>query len=128
MATLGTFGEKYDLCIRQGATFGPIRAQMFNPDNVTPVNLTGATVRGQIRKKALDAAVVATLACVITDPLLGKYEFGLDVFVTTVLIAGDTPEDAKSQYAWDLELEDSLGRVTPLYYGKVSVLREVTRV
>jgi hypothetical protein len=39
-------------------------------------------------------------------------------------------EDAKSslnKYPWDLELFDAAGRVIPLYYGFVTIFREVTR-
>ena len=44
MATLGYIGERLDLLIRQGATFGPFDVTLANPDK-TPVNLTGATVQ-----------------------------------------------------------------------------------
>ncbi len=44
MATLGYIGERLDLLIRQGATFGPFDVTLANPDK-TPVDLTGATVR-----------------------------------------------------------------------------------
>lgn len=126
-SSIGYYGEKLDLLIRQGADFGPVLGILLNP-NLTPVNLTGCTVRGQIRRRALDAVVVATLVCVITDAPAGKYTFGLPLAVTTAMAAGARPEDPLSRYEWDLELLDALGRVTPLRYGSVVVLREVTRV
>ena len=125
--TIGFYGERLDLRIRQGATFGPVLATMMNPDRVTPVDLTGCVIRGQIRRKALDATVIATLECSITDAINGQYQFGLSETITVALAAGDTPEDPKSQYVWDLEMVDAAGRILPLYFGKVSVLREVTR-
>ena len=127
MITLGYIGEELNLKIRQGASFGPFRAEMKNADG-TIVNLTGCTVRGQLRKKALDADVVATLVCVITEPLLGKYEFGLPVEATTLLPAGEQLSASESQYVFDIELLTLAGEVVPLYFGKVQNFREVTRL
>jgi hypothetical protein len=123
---LGFAGEEYTLLIRQGATFGPVTATMRNPDT-TPVDLTGCTIRGKIRKKALDAAVVATLTCTITNAVGGVYEFGLTDEQTAAIDAGEYMASSASKYVWDLEMEDAAGRVLPLYYGQVTVLREVTR-
>lgn len=52
MTTLGYIGEKLDLLIRQDATLGSFDATMRNPDG-SAVNLIGATIRGQVRRKAL---------------------------------------------------------------------------
>jgi hypothetical protein len=127
MATqsIGSFGSKLNLNIRQGGTFDAT-ATAKNPDT-TPINLTGATVRGQIRKKALDTAVVESFTCTITDAVNGVFTFGLTDEETAAIAAGEQPTEEASLYVWDMELEDSLGRVTPLFYGNVTVLREVTR-
>jgi hypothetical protein len=124
--TIGFLGEEYNLLIRQGATFGPVTVTMTNPDT-TPVNLTGCTIRGKIRRKALDAAVVATFTVSITDAVNGGYQFSLTDEVTSAMTAGEYTSSSESKYVWDLEMEDTLGKVLPLYYGKVTVLREVTR-
>lgn len=126
MATLGYIGERLDLLVRQGATLGPFDAAMQNPDG-SAVNLIGATIRGQVRKKALDPTVVTDIDVTITDAALGKYSFGLSVAKTTVIAAGETIKESASLYVWDLELVDATGRVIPLYYGNVTVFREVTR-
>lgn len=130
--TIGYFGERLDLKIRQGATFGPIQATMRNPvvppaTIGTPVDLTGCTIRGQIRRKALDVAIVASFAVTITNAAAGQYEFGLSSATTAGITAGETLDSSTSKYVWDLELVDATGRITPLYYGAVTVLREVTR-
>ena len=130
--TIGYFGERLDLRIRQGATFGPIQATMRNPvippaEIGTPVNLTGCTIRGQIRRKALDVAIIASFAVTITNALNGQYEFSLSSATTAGITAGENLDSTASKYVWDLELVDSTGRITPLYYGAVTVLREVTR-
>ena len=123
---IGWLGEPLDLEIRQGATFGPHNAAMVNPDN-SPVDLTGCVIRGQIRRTALTTTVTASLSCTITDPAGGLYTLSMTDEVTAAIPAGESITDPKSKYVWDLELEDSQGRVIPLYYGNVSVLRESTR-
>lgn len=128
MATprIGNLGSKLNLDIRQGGTFSAT-VTLTNPD-ATPVDLTGATVRGQLRKTALDAAVVATFDVTITDAVNGVFEYGLTDEDTAGITAGEQPTEDASLYVWDMELEDTLGRVTPLFYGTATVLREVTRL
>ncbi len=127
MATLGYIGDKVDLLVRQGATFGPMRVELTNPD-ATPVNLTGCTVRGQLRKKALSADVVAQFEVAVIDPQGGVFTFGFTDEVTAGIPAGESVKALESAYVWDMEVLDSTGRVNPLYYGDVKVFREVTRV
>jgi hypothetical protein len=127
MATLGYIGERLDLLIRQGATFGPFDVTLANPDK-SPVDLSGASLRAHIRKKALDTNVVISLQVELTDPALGKFKFGLTDEFTAGITAGESVKDHASLYVWDMEMEDSLGRVSPLYYGEVKVFREVTRL
>lgn len=126
MPSLGNIGEKLDLKIRQGATLGPFKATMLLASG-EPFDLTGATIRGQIRRRALSEEVTADIQVEIPAPLLGEYQFGLDDETTAGMEAGEALADSESLYVWDLELELSDGTVKPLYYGKVSVFREVTR-
>lgn len=49
MAQVGFRGERLDLIARQGATLGPFVVTLTNPDN-SPVNITGCTIRGLVRK------------------------------------------------------------------------------
>lgn len=126
MTVLGYIGEKLDLLVKQGSTLGPFRVTLRNIDG-TAVNLVGCTVRGHVRKKALDIALVATLTINVTEPANGKFDFGLPDEITATIPAGETLKDALSLYVWDMELEDASGRVVPLYYGDCKVFREVTR-
>jgi len=123
---IGYYGERMKLLIRQGATLGPFFATMVNP-NATRVNLTGCTIRGQIRKTALNTVIVETLNVTITNAVQGEYNFGLTDEETALIPAGETIKDEESIYQWDLELQDAAGAVIPLYYGECIVLREVTR-
>lgn len=130
MATprIGYIGERLDLLIRQGADFGPMSATMVNPDQ-TLVDLTGCTIRGQIRKSGLDATIVESFNTTILNQVTyrGQYKFWLTNAETAAIVAGETLADKASKYVWDLELLDSTGIVTALYYGDVLVQREVTR-
>lgn len=123
---LGSIGDKVDLLIKQGSTFGPMVATLKNPD-LTAVDLTSMVIRGQIRKKALDTAIVASVVVAITDATGGVFEFSLTDEVTAAIVADELMQRPGSKYVWDMEIEDSLGRVIPLYYGDVTVFREVTR-
>jgi hypothetical protein len=127
MTTLGYIGEKLDLLVKQGSTLGPFTVTLANPDTA-PVDLTGATLRAHLRKKALDSAKVAQFDVVVTDAAAGKFQFGMTDEATAAIPAGETLKDVASVYVWDMELEDASGRVLPLYYGDVKVFREVTRV
>lgn len=128
MATLviGTKGERLDLLIRQGADFGPYLAEMKNPDG-TPVDLTGCVIRGSIRKTPASSAVAAAIEVAITDATAGQYQFGVGHVATSPLKCGVNEKAPESLYVWDLEMQDAMGRVMPLYYGDVGIFREITR-
>lgn len=130
--TIGSIGERLDLLIRQGATFGPFTATMRNPapdanTPGTPVILTGCTIRGHIRKAPADAQPAAVVDVSITDAPNGVYTWGLSASTTAAMSAGLDVTKPESRYVWDMELEDSAGRVIPLYWGEVRIHREVTR-
>jgi hypothetical protein len=132
MPTLGSKGTNQPLLIRQGADWScdfillnPIVA----PATVAvPLDLTGCTIRGQIRKTAKSSDITATFVVAYTvTPTDGKFNLSLSNAVTALIAAGVDESDAKSLYVWDLELLDTLGRITPIFYGDVKVFREVTR-
>lgn len=114
-----------DLLIRQGATFGPHILTMKNPDNST-VDLTGMTFRGSIRRD-VKSTTKYDLVFEITDAVGGVVKISMTGAATALIPAGPTLTHQDSKYVWDAEVEDSLGGVTALYYGKVSVFREITR-
>ena len=128
MPILGTKGANLDILIRQGATFGPVIARLKD-NNGNPVNITGCTLRAQIRKTPTSTLVDgATAVFDITDPANGIFTFEFTAEVTTLLTADSESETAPASiYVWDMEMQDSSGRVTALVYGKVNVFREVTK-
>lgn len=124
--TIGYIGERLDLLIRQGADFGPFRMTVNNPDN-SPVDLTGVTFRGHIRKLPTSTILEAELNFVITDAPAGKVEFFLTAQQTADIVAGLTIEEPDSKYFYDIEYQNDGDRILPLLYGDVALFREVTR-
>jgi hypothetical protein len=130
MATLqkvSTLGERLDLELHQGASLLPVRHTLLKEDQ-TPVDLTGYQVRGQIRRTALDAEVVAEFQCELAaDPTQGFYQFSLTDEQTAAIPCGPKISDAASLYEWDIELEDPAGNVRCTFSGFVRVKAGVTR-
>ena len=128
MAQIGSIGERLDIILRQGSTLGPFIVTLKDKLG-NPIDLTGATIQGHVRKNALDVGTpVATFEITYIDRVLGKFSFGISRSVTVTIPAGEYQKDPESQYVHDIELIDSLDRCIPLYYGKFENFREVTRV
>lgn len=123
--TIGNRGERLDLLIRQGATFGTYHATMRNPDG-TPVDLTGCLIRGMIRKTPSSSAVLLNITVTSAYDASGTYDFDITDEQTATLAAGTDIDRPESLYVWDLEMLDSTGRIIPLYWGDVRVHRRVT--
>ena len=122
---IGSKGAELDLLIRQGATF---LASSQMTTGGTPVNLTGATLRAQIRKTPSNTiAEGATAVCTITNAVEGRFTWEFTDEATAALVAGVDENDSLSQYVWDMEVEYADGRVYPVMYGVVKVFREVTK-
>ena len=128
MAQVGSRGVRLDLLVRQGATLGPHNCVLTNP-NGTPVDLTGCTIQGQVRKDPLSTGTPdATFVIEYTDRIAGKFSFTIPHAVTAALAAGEYQDSQESLYQWDMELVDSQSRIIPLWYGDFLNFREVTRV
>lgn len=124
---ISTLGERMDLELHQGASLLTVRHTLLKSDQ-TPVDLTGAVARGQIRKTAISATVVLSFRTAIAaNPLLGYYEFWLTDEDTATLTCGAKLTDADSLYEYDIEVETSDGNVRCTFYGAVRVKAGATR-
>jgi hypothetical protein len=123
---IGIKGDRLDLIVRQGGTFGPNRVTLTNPDN-SPVDLTDISFRGQIRRTPDAAVVAASFSFTIVDASLGIFEFSIPEPQTAILEAGVDECADESLYFYDIEMFSPGGIVTPLFYGECRVFREVTR-
>lgn len=124
--SIGSKGAELDILIRQGATFGPHTCTLTNPNN-TPVNLTGSTIRGALRKCVGDVTSIGiTPVIVITDALAGRFTWEFTDEDTATLTADSISESSPdSLYSYDIEMVDVSGRVIPLLYGTARVFRDV---
>ena len=109
-----------DYVVPQGADY-PIRLR-YVVDSVI-VDLSGATVRGQLRKT--HSSPTASLTCTIAN---GKAYlntvtgyFGID------LTAADTAALEPTTYVYDIEIELPGGDVTRAIQGKITLTPEVTK-
>lgn len=131
---IGSIGTRCNLLIKQGDTFRrPL--QLLNPvpegapagTEPTPIDLTGCQLRSQIRRKALDAAIVVTIDIAVTNAATGTARMLITPAQTASIVVGESIKDTESQFTWDLELVDSSGDVRTLLYGDCVIFREVTR-
>lgn len=124
--TLGSAGDRVDLLISKGDDFGPHEVTLVQPDGITPVNLTAATIAAVMKKVVTDTDPAATFTVVITDAPAGKFTFALGKAVTAALVSGPTETDAASHNVWDMKFTDSTGKRVPVFYGAARVKPSVT--
>jgi hypothetical protein len=110
---------RFDLRINQGETF-VLDIPVYD-ENGDPANLTGNTVRGQIRSHA--AAPTVLYAWTTTALNLA---FGGSGVVLSVPAADSSAWTFRTG-AYDIELQDTAGNVTRLVEGHVVVQPEITR-
>lgn len=110
---------KYNMLVEQGATF----SRAFT---VSGWNLTGYTIRMQVRPTATDSATPILEATtgtdgriVLTNPTSGIFTLTLSAATTAALTAGN--------YVYDLELVSGSSVVTRLLEGDFIVVANVTR-
>ena len=117
--------EKLNIVIDQGATF-PLYVEYKDPDG-DPIDLTGYSVRMQIRQSASAAAKLldfdsADLDAGMTVEALDETGV-IDLKLAPSVTSGLTFNAAE----WDLVVESPDGIVTRLVQGKASVSLGVTR-
>lgn len=125
--TIGTKGAALDLIIRQGATLGP-NSTTIKDGSGTPIDITGATVRAQIRLLPSSVTAAATATCTLVTPASGLFTWTFSDTDTAALTCSDVDEnEPESLYYWDMEIEYASGVIVPLLYGDVRVFREITK-
>jgi hypothetical protein len=112
---------KLNLTIYQGRTW---RREVRLATTAGPVDLSGATLRMHVRTtvEAIMTLLELTEAngrALITDAPAGN--------ITLLVSATDTALLTFSSGVYDLEIEYANGIVDPLLYGKVNLVKEVTR-
>ena len=106
---------KYDITIEQGSDFS---LQLTVQDGGVAKNLTGYSVRGQIRTTVDASAIAASFTGTVTNASGG---------ILTVTLPFSTTDDLSAgMYNYDTELFNG-GSVQKLIKGTATVLGEVTR-
>lgn len=110
---------KTNIVIQKGATFERI-LKFLDSDNL-PIDLTGYTGRGQIRP-TYDSIIFHNFSVVVTNPSMGEITWSMADSVTEVIDAALAPF-----YVYDVEIEDSSGKVSRILQGRAKISPEVTR-
>lgn len=84
-----------------------------------PVDITGYTFAGQIRKTMTSNAIAASFTFTLTDPLVGKVLFSLGNDVTAGLVEG--------RYVYDIEMINAVAKKFRIVEGIVTINPNVTR-
>jgi hypothetical protein len=106
---------KYDITIEQGSDFS---LQLTVQDGGSAKNLTGYSVRGQIRSTIDASTIAAELTGTVTNATGG---------ILTISLPYTTTDDiAPGLYYYDVEIYTA-GSVQKLIKGTATVLGEVTR-
>lgn len=117
----------YDILVEQGATF--LLTITIKDTSGNPINLTGQTFRGKIKKSFTDVTAQATFVCTLanqlTDP--GKVAISLSA-VDTAAIVLNTQGTARvlTTMAYDIE-SDNAGVVKRWLQGLAKISPEVTK-
>ena len=118
----------YDMSIKQGEDFYLV-LEIQNSDK-TPIDLTGHTFRGQIRKTASDPTIVASFSFTLLNQTTdtGRVEVYLNSATSSAIDLNDSMKAQRTLtvMAYDIESE-YLGRVTRWVEGTVIFSPEVTK-
>jgi hypothetical protein len=121
--------EQTNFDIDQGSTF-TVDVKIVDASQV-PVNLTGVTFAGQIRKTASSGAVLGTFTFLTNPADLqgGKFSMTLNATETSALPCDCSPSAVRAitQLAYDVEITYPDGIVERILSGILKVSPEVTR-
>ena len=128
MNPLGSRGQRQDLLIVLGATFGPYSVSCVTRGG-TLVDVTGCTLHAAVRRNPDDAAALLTFDCQLVNPTTRpQFTWGLAATASAGVKAGKDPKDPLSRAWWSMSLRDSAGRVIPLAWGMVTLVRDAAHV
>ena len=119
--------EQTNFDIEQGATFMADIKIVDADDN--PVDLTGTTFRGQVRKTASSDKIYGVFSFTPTNLAQGMFTVILSAAETSALPCHSSPTAIRTitSFAYDIEAKYSDGSVERLLSGMLNVSPEVTR-
>jgi hypothetical protein len=108
-----------ELYLDQGTTFNS-NVTLTDDTTNAPLNITGYTFRSQMRRSYYSANATATITCSIVNAGAGEISMNLSANTTSNIKAG--------RYLFDLEAVDTIGSVTRVLEGIITVTPEITRL
>lgn len=111
--TLGDVGTEINLLISQGDDFGPHLVTVR--EQGVPLNLTGATFAGGLKRTIKDTAPAALFSFNPVNLTAGEFSFSINRFSTERLAAGASERDSESAHVYDIKMLFQGRRVTLLY-------------
>lgn len=112
---------RYDITIYQGATWRRIFTIKNKTTNL-PIDITGCSIRAQIRKKADATPIIIDMntpdEITLTDPSNGQFRIYISDDITSAFPDGD--------FQWDLFIEWTNGDVDKIWYGDVVLDPNIT--
>ena len=128
LVSLSSVANELELRIKQGATFGPYNLQLTYEDTGLPVDITGCTIRCELRRKGLDTGSLRYVVnASIYNAVEGRYQLDLTAAQTAVIAAGEFISSKESQYTFDIFLDWLSGEVWELGNGNAFCFRRVTK-
>lgn len=120
MADILQQGAELNLEIVQGATF--VLPIAIKDSNNTAVDITGASMKAQIRKKADATTVIVTLNTP-DEIVITNASGGLATITIPVSVTEDFPT---GRYKWDLFITYASGQTDRMFYGDVLFISNIT--
>ena len=117
--------ENYDIVIDQGSVFSLV--VVLKDDDGVPLDLTGYTMRGQIRASCASATTIIAFTCTNTDPMLGQFTCSLTTAQTTALATTGATFDEYTEYVYDVEIVSASSVATRVLNGHAYLSPEVTK-
>lgn len=109
---------KYNILIQQGSDYIQ-KITVKESVSQLAVDITGCTIRGQVRVNIEDTTPAASFVAAVTDGPNGEFQISLSNTVTAAL-------DFETGY-YDVEIVYPSGVVDRLLQGKAVLSKEVTR-
>lgn len=107
-----------ELYVDQGTTFNNVINLADDILNAN-VNISGYSVRSQLRRSYYSANAAANITCTITNAAQGE--------ITMSMSAGTTANIKPGRYLFDLETTDAQGKISRILEGIITIAPRVTR-
>lgn len=107
-----------ELYVDQGTTFNNVINLADDILNAN-VNISGYSVRSQLRRSYYSANAAANITCTITNAAQGE--------ITMSMSAGTTANIRPGRYLFDLETTDTQGKISRILEGIITIAPRVTR-